>query len=351
MEDIEAGFKFYFFPTTESIFQKHIEGLKAIDVNNAEIEEVGGYTCFIDSSGITNRWNKFIGEVIQIHVDQISIKYGELWILYNQFNEIKETLDQKMQSNKGDFVKSRLGWIPSTNELIYQIVTSFDNERDYSKNFRTVYDYANKEIDDKKYFELCQKADAWMTDIWNGNSDEHFIPNNLMQEFVNIYPTIKEYDDKLKEERDLYSSLYLETASRITDEGEGLVCSVEEEYEASKDNGQVVKNLSRPVFNEEIREDVINSLGEYFTPRNEFSNLVNGAPINCKIDFNGAQAKLAGIFIQLRRDRDIDTGTHKETYEFIKNTFTYKGQDIVSKQIFIYLKDPGKINEKNMLRI
>ncbi|GET25847.1 hypothetical protein [Prolixibacter sp. NT017] len=351
MEDIEAGFKFYFFLTIESIFQKHIEGLKAVEVSNAEIEEVGGYDCFIDSSGITNRWSKFIDEVINIQLDQISIEFGEFWFLYNQFNRIKNGLDQKIQSNKGDFVKARLGWIPSTNELTYQIVTSFDNERDYSKSFHMVYDCINKEIDDKKYFELCKKADAWMTSIWNGNSDEHFIPNDLMLEFVNIYPTIKEYDDKLKEERDLYSSLYLETASRITDEVEGVVCSKEDENEASKDNGKVAKNSIRPVFNEEIREDVISRFGEYFTPRNEFANFVNGDPINCKIDFSGVQAKLAGIFVQLRRDRDIDTGFHEETYEFIKNTFTLKGENIVTKEIFKCLKDPSRINEKNMLRI
>ena len=118
-----------------------------------------------------------------------------------------------------------------------------------------------------------------------------------------------------------------------------------------KFQGKVEENDARgfrPIFSPEIRHDVITDLGSLFSPAMEFENLVNGNPINGKIDFKGKQAKLAGIFYQLRKDNDIEVGTHEQTFEFIKDTFMINGKDISSKTILSYLNGKKNFDESNL---
>lgn len=351
MEDIEAGFKFYFFPTIESIFQKHIEGLKAVEVSNAEIEKLGGFEIFAEEVQLNARVSRFISHVYEVIDEEMSRSYGSGWLIFKKMKMHGKSLSRlsNFQSQMGDFVNAKLGWTPGSLHIIFQFLSQIDRECDLNE----IFDIFEEEIDFRGLIELYKGADNQITRVWDGDQSHFVYPNPYIKEFVGLLPAILQETDRVVEYIDYLVNEYLKAALIITDDIEQAIDSDPEitQAEASEDNGKVAKNLIRPVFNEEIREDVISRLGEYFTPRNEFANFVNGDPINCKIDFNGVQAKLAGIFVQLRRDRDIDTGFHIETYEFIKNTFTYKGKNIVTKEIFNCLKDPSRINEKNMLRI
>jgi len=110
-------------------------------------------------------------------------------------------------------------------------------------------------------------------------------------------------------------------------------------------------SVFRPKFKDENIESIFVILSRFFEPKDQFMNFLTGELIEGKINFLGDQNKLAGIFIDLRETGDIETGTHQQTYNFIKQTFLMKGKPIQSKQIFIYLNEPNKANKQKFIDI
>ncbi|NEW84556.1 MAG: hypothetical protein GZ094_19620 [Mariniphaga sp.] len=104
-----------------------------------------------------------------------------------------------------------------------------------------------------------------------------------------------------------------------------------------------------PIIQEDCTNDLICKLQNYFDPKEQFENFMNGCNVVGKINFKGDQNKLAGIFIDMRSFEYIQLGTHQQTYDFIRQTFLICGKPIDSKQILTYLKDPSKANKNKFI--
>jgi hypothetical protein len=111
------------------------------------------------------------------------------------------------------------------------------------------------------------------------------------------------------------------------------------------------ENYIIPIVKEDIRDLLFEQLRNYFDPSGNLKLMLMGERIKGKIDFNGTQNQLAGIFITLRENKEASFGTHEQTYFFIKNTFTLKGKEITSKHILILLRDPAKANRSTWINI
>lgn len=105
-----------------------------------------------------------------------------------------------------------------------------------------------------------------------------------------------------------------------------------------------------PKFNEDIIDDLYEKLGSYFVPQERFKNFLIGNHIEEKINFTGNQNMLAGIFILSKEYSYVTLGTHQQTFDFIKQTFLIKGNQIVTKQILSYLGEPGSVDKFGNLK-
>lgn len=128
-----------------------------------------------------------------------------------------------------------------------------------------------------------------------------------------------------------------------------------EYYSKLYGNDQKTTESSCGVFQPKINEQIIPELHQilkgFFDPEDQFENFLKGNQITGKINFKGRQNLLAGIFIRLKEDEDIQLGTHQQTYDFIKQYFLIKGRPIETKQILSYLKEPKKANPEKFIDI
>lgn len=185
---------------------------------------------------------------------------------------------------------------------------------------------------------------------------------DLDSEFYSIH--LREETDKIKESEVVFSYTTIEETAQIGEFVKNYFEYIEKNYHCPiNKNNEVSINESIdtslnidpeifvPIVNEDIVDDLFKKIKNYFKPEDQFLNFLKGNKIEGKINFTGNQNQIAGIFIKLRLDTDIKLGTHKQTYYFIKQTFLIKGKPIRTDQIFSYLKDSSKANQKTFIDI
>ncbi len=282
--------------------------IEELEKENSKLNE---YVLYSDNPVLIDWWGYYKRVVSEDYSMQRMINLRLSFLIFVNYLQYKEK-----QGELKEFVKSKQGGYLSS-------------WKEFSEIFLNSNDFLNSvlpQISKKNYLKYEGLTFKYLDKLYKGERPPQFKHSEI---FVNV---IQSDDFKF------ISETYFKYA-HSNESGE------------KEDKKPIKTNSVRPVFDEEIRSDVIKNLKHLFSPEKEFENFINGKLINGKIDFSGKQAKLAGLLIQLKRDGEVNSGTHEQTYEFLKNTFTINGKDISSKQILKYLTGKAKISESNMIHL
>jgi hypothetical protein len=198
----------------EAIFQEYINSKMICKTSREEINNHGGLTNFLEAHNLNEGMKDLLSDIAICQWKADDHMYGP-WISAT-FRLIKGKIEEfklKNSSNRSDFVKQKLGWMPNHDDLLLQVLNKFRNE----ETIKDIFIRLHPPIDDDKYFTLCRDADLYLHEVWKGN-ENIIIENKIIRDVIFNWNELFQNENRKQKELEHFASRYLESIIIIEDE-------------------------------------------------------------------------------------------------------------------------------------